>query len=71
MSVRTGRCKRVDWEENEGCDDCRALGACGRDELNDNGKRLLTFASDSELALTNTEYLIRSTPSSAIMTENG
>ena len=32
------------------------LGAYGRDELNDKGKGLLTFASDNELALTNTFF---------------
>ena len=68
-NARTGRM--------EGCGDGRVLGAYGRDELNDNGKRLLTFASDNNLARTNTflahlrvEYLIRLTGSAALMTGN-
>ena len=32
------------------------LGACGRGELNDNGKRLLKFTSDKKLDLTNTLF---------------
>ena len=62
----------------EGCDDGRVLGTNGRDELNNNGKRLLSLASDNKLALTNTflahvrvGYLIRSTVSTAVMTKNG
>ena len=43
----------------EGCDDDRVLGAYGRDELNDNGRRLLTFASDNKLAPTNTFFSTR------------
>ena len=43
----------------EGCDDGRALGAYGRDELNNNGKRLLPLASDNKLALTNTFFSAR------------
>ena len=35
------------------------LGAYGRDELNDNGKRLLTFATDHKLTLTNTFFSTR------------
>ena len=69
-NVRTG--KRMD-----GCGDGRVLGAYGRDELNNNGKRQLTFAKDNKLALTKTflahgrvEYLIRSTASAAEMTKN-
>ena len=46
-NARTG--KRM-----EGCGDGRAFGAYGRDRLNSNGKRLLVFASDNRLALTNT-----------------
>ena len=44
-NARTG--KRM-----EGCDDCRVLGEYGRDELNNNGKRLLSLALDNKLALT-------------------
>ena len=43
----------------EGCDDGRVLGAYGRDELNNNGKRLLSLASDNKLALTNTFFSAR------------
>ena len=53
------------------------LGAYGPDVLNEHGKRLLTFASDSKHALTNTisahvrlEYYTRSTVSAAVMTED-
>ena len=38
--------------------DGRVLGACGRDELNNN-KRLLSLASDNKLALTNTFFSTR------------
>ena len=48
-NARTGR-------RLEECDDGRVLGACRRDELNDNGKRLLTLASDNKLGLTNTFF---------------
>ena len=51
-NARTG--KRM-----EGCDDGRALGAYGRDELTNNGKRLLSLASDNKLALTNTFFSAR------------
>ena len=51
-NARTG--KRMD-----GCGDGRVLGAYGRDELNNNGKRLLTFAEDNKLALTNTFFSTR------------
>ena len=34
--------------------DSKVLGAYGRDELNDNGERLLTHAIDTKLALLNT-----------------
>ena len=37
-----------------GCTDSKVLGAFGRDELNDNGERLLTHATDNKLALVNT-----------------
>ena len=43
----------------EGCIDDRVLGAYGRDELNDNGKRLLSLVSDNKLALTNTFFSTR------------
>ena len=39
--------------------DRRVLGAYGRDELNNNGKRLLSLASDNKLALTNTFFSAR------------
>ena len=70
-NARTG--KRM-----EGCDDGRVLGAYGRDDLNNNGKRLLSLASDNKLTLTNTFFSerkggisTRSTVSTAVMTENG
>ena len=37
----------------ERCGDARVLGAYGRDALNNNGKRLLSLASDNKLVLTN------------------
>lgn len=43
----------------EGCGDSTVLGAYGRDELNNTGKRLLTFASDNKLAPTNTFFSTR------------
>ena len=46
VNVRTG--KRM-----VGCIDGRVLGAYGRDELLNNGKRLPSLASDNKLALTN------------------
>ena len=45
-NTRTG--KRM-----EGCDDGRVLGAYGRDELNNNGKRLMSLALDNKFGLTN------------------
>ena len=39
------------------CGDGRVLKACGRDELNSNGRRLLAFASDNKLATTNEDVL--------------
>ena len=39
-----------------GWTDSKALGAYRRDELNDNGERLLTHATDNKLALLNTYY---------------
>ena len=35
------------------------LGEYGRDELSDNGKGLLTFATDNNLVLTNTSFSTR------------
>ena len=43
----------------EVCDDSGMLGAYKRDELNNNGKRLLSLASDNKLALTNTFFSAR------------
>jgi len=45
----------------EGCgdDECRVLGAYGRDVRSDNGKRLLSFATSCKLALTNTFFSTR------------
>ena len=40
--------------EGIGWADSKVLGAYGRDELNDNGGRLLTHATDNKLALLNT-----------------
>ena len=37
----------------EGCDDVRVLRAYGRDELNNNGKRLMSLALDNKFGLTN------------------
>ena len=58
-----------------GCHDGRVLEAYGRDELNNNGKRLLSLASDNKLALTNTIFSARkgeiSRTFNAITTENG
>ena len=39
-----------------GWTDSKVLGAYGRDELNDNGERLLTHATDNKLALLKTYY---------------
>ena len=36
--------------------DSKVLGVYGRDELNDNGERLLTHATENKLALLNTHY---------------
>ena len=44
-NARTGK-------RTEGCDDGRVLGAYGLDDLNNNGKRLLSLALDNKLALT-------------------
>ena len=40
-------------------EDAGVLGAYGRDELNDNGKCLLNFATDNKLAVTNTFFSAR------------
>ena len=46
--------------EGEGTEDDGVLGpAYGRDELNNNGKRLLNFATDNKLAVTNTFFSTR------------
>ena len=39
-----------------GSDECEVLEAYGRDNLNDNGERLLSFAVNHELALLNTLF---------------
>ena len=46
-----------------GSEDCRVLGAYGRDTLNDNGERLLSFATNHSLALVNTFF---STPKNRV-----
>ena len=52
-----------------GSEECEVLGAYGRDTLNDNGERLLSFSADHELALLNTFF---STAKNAILqTFNG
>ena len=70
-NARTG--KRM-----SGCGDGRVLGAYGRDDLNNIGNRLLTFAKiTSSLSRTcfvahgRVEYHIRSTASAAATTKNG
>ena len=40
-----------------GCTDSKVMSAYGRDELNDNGERLLIRATDNKLALLNTYYV--------------
>ena len=45
--------------EGEGTEDDGVLGAYGRDELNNNGKRLLNFATDNKLAVANTFFSTR------------
>ena len=42
--------------EGEGTEDDGVLGAYGRDELNNNGKRLPNFATDNKHAVTNTFF---------------
>ena len=39
-----------------GSEECKVLGAYGRDYLNDNGERLLSFSAEHELALLNTFF---------------
>ena len=39
-----------------GSEECKVLGAYGRDYLNDNGERLLSFSANHELALLNTFF---------------
>ena len=50
-NARTGR--RI---EGESLQDEGILGTYGRDELNDNGKLLLSFATDNKLAIMNTFF---------------
>ena len=45
--------------EGERMEDDGVLGAYGHDELNNNGKRLLNFATDNKLAVTNTFFSTR------------
>lgn len=52
-NARTGQ--RLGCDDNEN----RVLGAYGRDLINDNGKRLLSFATNCKLALTNTFFSTR------------
>ena len=62
-----------------GCDDDGALGAYGRDELNNNGKSdcchwlqiTNSFSRTRSLAHVRVGYLIRSTVSTAVVTANG
>ena len=53
-NARTG--EKIEGERTE---DDGVLGAYGRDELNDNGKRLLNFATDNKLAVANTFFSTR------------
>ena len=50
-NARTGRRKEGESLQDEGI-----LGTYGRDELNDNGKLLLSFATDNKLAIMNTFF---------------
>ena len=45
--------------EGERAEDDGVLGAYGRDDLNNNGKHLLNFATDNKLAVTNTFFSTR------------
>ena len=49
--------------EGEGCADDKVLGAYKRDTLKDNGRRLLAFSAENQLALVNTLF---STPKRGI-----
>ena len=51
-NTRTGR----RGGEKLGSVECKVLGAYSRDTLNDNGKRLLSFSANQELALLNTFF---------------
>ena len=53
-NARTGR--RI---EGESLQDEGILGTYGRDELNNNGKLLLSFATDNKLAIMNTFFSVR------------
>ena len=53
-NARTGR-----RTEGESLQDEGILGTYGRDELNDNGKLLLSFATDNKLAIMNTFFSTR------------
>ena len=50
-NARTGENIQGERTEDDG-----VLGAYGRDELNNNGKRLLNFATDNKLAVTTTLF---------------
>ena len=50
-NARTGRRREGESVQDEGI-----LGTYGRDELNDNGKLLLSFATDNKLAIMNTFF---------------
>ena len=53
-NARTGEKMEGGRTEDDG-----VLGAYGRDELNDNGERLLNFTTDNKLAVTNTFFSTR------------
>ena len=53
-NARTGENIKGERTEDDG-----VLGAYGRDELNNNGKRLLNFTTDNKLAVTNTFFSMR------------
>ena len=53
-NAQTGRRKEGESLQDEGI-----LGTYGRDELNDNGKLLLSFATDNKLAIMNTFFSTR------------
>ena len=63
-SVRTGRRGGGRLESEE----CRVLGANGRNTLNDNGEQLLSFSANHRLALFNTFF---STENATLQTFNG